>query len=74
MIKQVNRFWMVLNLAGEAPTYRHRSFDAARAEAERLAQKHPGQIFVVLEPVTAIVKRDIDVLPIGGRSQTDIPF
>ena len=43
------RFWMVWCPTGHAPTYKHPSFEMAKAEADRLARMHPGSAFWVLE-------------------------
>jgi len=43
-------FYIVWNPEGpHAPKFRHESFEAARAEAERLALAHPGDEFFVME-------------------------
>lgn len=36
---------------GQPPTVRHATFDEAKAEAERLAEKHVGAVFEVLKAV-----------------------
>jgi hypothetical protein len=41
-------FWMVWNERGHAPTHKHITVEAARAEAERLARTNPGHTFHVL--------------------------
>ncbi len=41
-------FWMVWNVEGRAPTYKHASHASAVNEAERLARLNPGQTFAVL--------------------------
>ena len=44
------KFWLIFNLtSGSAPTTAHSTEKSAREEAERLARKHPGHRFVVLE-------------------------
>jgi len=76
------QYWLV---HGDGPTnYRHASRAEAVIEAERLARRHPGQIFVVLEAVEAVRKVDVErvnllrpgVHPSRDRSATadDIPF
>ena len=42
---------MVHNDRKGPPTKKHYTYDEAIAEAERLAEKHPGQFFFVLETV-----------------------
>ncbi|WP_255631107.1 hypothetical protein [Caballeronia sp. dw_19] len=47
-------FWLVWSPTGhKSPSFRHPSIQSATTEAERLATAHPGQLFVVLEPVAA---------------------
>jgi hypothetical protein len=41
-------FWLVWRENGGNPTKKHATEDAARAEAERLAKKHPAVHFFVL--------------------------
>ena len=43
------KFWMVYNPNGSKPTASHATEEIAEAEAKRLATKHPGERFVVLE-------------------------
>lgn len=47
-------FWFVWNWQGGTPNEQHGSQQAAIAEAERLALKHPGRVFVVLQSVCAV--------------------
>jgi hypothetical protein len=52
MMESFNKFWVVWNPHGGKPTYRHLSFDDAKAEAERLAGASGlNHIFYVLECV-----------------------
>jgi hypothetical protein len=44
----MKKFWMVLGGSGGCPTVKHLAEGVARAEAARLARKHPGQSFTVL--------------------------
>jgi len=49
---KVKPFWMIYNLTrGGPPTRIHAEPWVADAEARRLAQKHPGDIFVILQAV-----------------------
>jgi len=50
---RVDRFWAVWRLDGNSPTTRHSSKALACEEASRLAAKHPGSVFYVLEVVGA---------------------
>lgn len=52
------KFWMV---KGRGPTnYRHDSLASASQEAKRLAREYPGELFAVLEAVTAFRKPDVE--------------
>lgn len=42
-------FYMVYSPEGGAPTMQHYSYSDAKQEAERLARKHPGRQFYLLE-------------------------
>lgn len=47
-------FWLVWSPAGhKSPSFRHPSAQSATTEADGLAIAHPGQLFVVLEPIAA---------------------
>lgn len=49
MTRLENKFWLVWSPTGSAPPkYRHRTPEAAIAEAERLAIANPGKEFIVL--------------------------
>lgn len=48
----MRKFWMVYRLGhNQGPEKQHVSEEAARFEAKRLAVKHPGETFVVLEAI-----------------------
>jgi hypothetical protein len=68
-------FWIVWSPTGhKSPSFRHQSIQAATTEAERLATAHPGQLFVVLEPVAARrVDSMIRTQYVGGNCD-GIPF
>lgn len=72
MIGVRKQFWMVLGTG--QPTFRHPSFDSAKAEAERLARAVPGSEFVVLESVGSVVKSDVSWFHHDPDSENDIPF
>lgn len=65
-------FWMVWNPDGNAPRYKHRTEEAAFAEAERLARTNKGQVFVVLESAGARLVDDM--VKINMKADCDIPF
>lgn len=65
-------FWMVWNPMRNAPVYQHRTLNNAIAEAERLARENPGQTFIVLESVMAIVVNDIQRTSL--RPNQELPF
>ncbi len=62
-------FWMVYGLHQGAPVHRHKTELSAVTEAKRLARLHPDIDFFVLEATHHVVKRDVDVTPIGGDRQ-----
>ena len=54
------RFWMVWNPGNRAPSFKHKTQDAAKQEAERLAKLHPGKEFVVLQSVGTVRTRETE--------------
>ena len=48
------KFWMVWNSRGRAPTHKHPTKIAARTEALRLIGANPDDTFIVLESVCEI--------------------
>ena len=67
-------FYLVWRVDGEShvPTKRHLSEQSAKAEAERLAQKHPGNEFYVLRSVAAV--RVASVQWSAAIAASDMPF
>jgi len=65
-------FWLVWNPNGHAPRYQHGTLDQAASEAERLARTNPGQTFIVLESVAALVVDNIQRTDLRPREQ--LPF
>jgi len=49
-----DKFWMVWNSRGRAPTHKHPTKIAARTEALRLIGTNPDDTFIVLESVCEI--------------------
>ena len=50
-----NKFWMVWKINGYAPVQKHETAEIAKAEASRLAEKHPGERFVVLQAMSVFI-------------------
>lgn len=70
-----DRFWMVYGAGQGAPTARHKCFDSARTEAERLARMVPGVRFFILETVGAVEKIDVQFIDLRAGDPTDeTPF
>ncbi len=74
-------FWMVYGVGTERPTVQHKTRTSAEDEAKRLAKLHPGVAFVVLESVSAVIKREFDTITFkGGPAREgcahgcDLPF
>lgn len=77
MNKAPTQFWMVYGIGQGTPHFIHPTRDSATVEAQRLARVHHDVIFVVLEAVEAIVKREFSTFTYraDGRAQdADIPF
>ncbi len=49
------KYWMIHSdhAHASAPSIKHHSYEEAKTEAKRLAQKHPGATFYILEAATA---------------------
>lgn len=67
-------FWMVVGIGQGAPTRRHDTRLAAETEAKRLARSHQGIVFVVLESVSAVVKREFDSVTYRRDVGDETPF
>lgn len=68
-------FWMVYGIGSREPTYQHPSKSSAIKEAKRLARVSPDTVYVVLESVAAVVKRDVDMVTFNASPcDDDIPF
>ena len=48
------KFWMVWREGSKGLHVKHESYDSVRTEAERLAEKNPGQKFYVLESLIEV--------------------
>lgn len=67
-------FWLVWRDNGGPPTVRHRTLDAAEAEAKRLAEHCPGERFFVLEALVAVTKPPTVVVERLTGGSGEIPF
>jgi hypothetical protein len=67
------KFWMVWNPKGRAPTYRHHSKASAQEEAERLAAMHTDTSFYVLKAVSGVRAKKPDLERIELNA-TAMPF
>lgn len=65
-------FWLVWNPQGYNPQHKHSTEDDAVREAERLARTNPGQTFIVLESVGALVVDNIQRIDL--RPGSELPF
>ena len=58
-------YWMVHRVGKRGPSHIHFSYDAAFAEAERLARSHPRSPVVVLRAEWATIAYSSDGTPFG---------
>jgi hypothetical protein len=56
------RFWLVQNPKGLNPKFRHATYQAAQAEARRLAALNPGQTFIVLQSCETVTTKPVEVV------------
>jgi hypothetical protein len=59
-VEPISKFWMVWCTSRGGPMHKHWSKGSARTEAERLSRQNPGQAFVVLAAVDAVVSPIMD--------------
>lgn len=67
-------FWVVWNPNGHSPTHKHDAIEKASREAERLARTNPGQTFVVLESVSAMVVDNLHRTNLRPEPPFEPPF
>lgn len=67
-------FWFVWSPENGAPTHQHPSQDAAISEAERLARRHKGETFIVLESICARKVDDMRRIDFRHPVDNDLPF
>lgn len=65
-------FWLVWNPQGYNPQCKHNTEEGATREAERLARANPGQTFIVMESVGALVVDNIQRTDL--RTGNELPF
>ena len=65
------QFWMVYGVGNGRPTFQHTTRDSAETEAKRLARENPGIAFVVLESISAVIKREFDTMTYRGGPARD---
>jgi hypothetical protein len=53
-------FWVVWNENRGKPTFKHASEESAKKEAVKLARRHPGEQFHVLESTVTIKARGVE--------------
>lgn len=75
----IEKFWMVWNVQRNAPRYKHASKAAAQAEARRLSVNAPGELFVILAAVEAVIAPVLDPQTVKlvkpkAEPGDDIPF
>lgn len=68
----MEKFWMVWNSAGHAPTFEHPTEQSAKKEAERLLHENPDGQFYVLEAIG--VARMKPVLAPAWEAAEEMPF
>ena len=64
------KFWMVWNPAGKAPTHKHEHEQWANQEAERLATTNPGHEFIILEATRKVKSTSIQWQPLTKRGSS----
>ena len=64
-------FWFVWNPNNRIPQYEHQSYINAEFEAKRLAQKHPGEQFIVLQSIRSFTVNNINEIDLAPD---EIPF
>ncbi|WP_370601141.1 hypothetical protein [Pseudomonas nitroreducens] len=74
MDQSTSIFWMVWNPQAYAPTVKHPTYQAAEAEAERLARSNPGQDFYLLQATQIRRVDSMQRIVLGGPFDDDHPF
>ena len=67
-----NKFWMVWRKDDRTPVFQHETLECARREAERMAEKHPGAEFIVLEAVSVSTTKQVKTYPLIDKDEFPI--
>lgn len=67
-------FYLVYSPCGVNPQYRHETFDAAKREAERLAEKCHGKEFFVVKAMSVSRKLSVITEVLENLNDDGIPF
>jgi hypothetical protein len=68
-------FWLVWSPEGNSPTFKHPTFESAKAECERLANLNRGSRFYVLAPVGYSIHRTVEWVPVfSDGTEQPLPF
>jgi hypothetical protein len=70
MMPNQPNFYMVYRDGSSGMTFRHPTFEAAKTEAERLANQCPGVRFFVLQSLGAAIRND----PVTWEQHDELPF
>jgi hypothetical protein len=70
---KIKRYWLVQCEDGGPPTVKHRTFEDAEREAERLARNNRGKTFVILEAMASVCTADVVWTDIVDESEK-LPF
>ncbi len=73
-ISQIQKFWLVWRNDGSGPVRKHWDKQSAVLEAERLAERNPGAIFVVVKSVDARMTATPAARPVLLVREEEIPF
>jgi hypothetical protein len=71
---KVDEFWVVWNERGNAPTMKHFTEQSAMREAERLANKVPGEVFHVLKQTKSCKHQTVVWTEHYDFDENDLPF
>lgn len=67
------RYWLVWNPQTARTSFKHPTEHSATTEAERLARLNPGEMFVVLTPVSARKVDDMQIIKFGPTPPSSEP-